>query len=112
MPKGILVDYEWCSGCHSCEMACKVQHNLPEGQYGVKLTQVGPYNVQGDEWVWINLPVFTEQCNLCAERTAEDKLPNCVQHCQAAIMKYGEVDDLVEDLKRKPKQTLFCLEKF
>ena len=25
MAKGILVDYEWCSGCHTCEMACTVE---------------------------------------------------------------------------------------
>lgn len=112
MPRGILVDYEWCSGCHTCEMACRVQHNMPEGQNGVMLTQVGPYNIQEDEWEWINMPVFTKQCNLCEERVAEDKLPSCVQHCQAAVLKYGEIDDLMADLKEKPKQTLFCLGKF
>lgn len=109
MPKGILVDYEWCSGCHSCEMACQVEHKFPIGQGGVKLTQVGPYNVKDDDWVWINLPVFTDECILCAERVAKGKLPTCVQHCQAAILKYGEVEELAADLAKKPKQTLFCL---
>lgn len=109
MPKGILVDYEWCSGCHSCEMACQVEHKFEIGQGGVKLTKVGPYNVEGDEWVWINLPVFTDQCNLCAERVEKGKLPTCVQHCQAAILKYGEIEDLAADLASKPKQTLYCL---
>ena len=107
MPKGILVDYEWCSGCHTCEMACKVEKNLPEEQFGVKLCEVGPYNIAGDDWVWINMPVFTEQCDLCAERVESGKLPTCVQHCQAAVLKYGEVDDLCADLAAKPKQTLF-----
>ena len=110
MPKGILVDYEWCSGCHTCEMACQVEHNLPIEQYGVKLGKVGPYNIEGDDWVWINFPIFTEQCDLCAERTAKGKLPTCVQHCQAAVMKFGEIDELTAELTRKPKQVLHCLE--
>ena len=36
--KGILVDYEWCSGCHTCEMACTVElshRGFPEGHCGV-----------------------------------------------------------------------------
>ncbi len=110
MPKGILVDYEWCTGCHTCEMACKVEKNLPEGQFGVKLTQVGPYNIEEDDWVWINMPVFTEQCDLCEKRVAKGKAPTCVKHCQAAVMKYGEVDELVKSLADKPKQVLFRLE--
>ena len=110
MPKGILVDYEWCTGCHTCEMACKVEKNLPDDQWGIKLTKVGPYNIQGDDWVWINFPVFTDQCDLCAERVAAGKKPTCVHHCQADIMRFGEIDELVEELKRKPKQVLFTLE--
>lgn len=110
MPKGILIDYEWCSGCHSCEMACQVEKQMPEGQYGVKLAQVGPYNIQDDNWVWINMPVFTDQCDLCIKRTEKGKLPSCVQHCQAAIMKFGEIDELIESLKTKPKQVLYTLE--
>lgn len=109
MPKGILVDYEWCSGCHTCEMACSVEKNFPEGQCGVKLAQVGPYNIQGDEWVWINMPVFTDQCDLCANRVENGKLPTCVQHCQAAVMRFGELEDLSKELAKKPKQILFAL---
>ena len=22
---GLLIDYTWCTGCHSCEIACKVE---------------------------------------------------------------------------------------
>lgn len=108
MSKGILVDYEWCSGCHSCEMACRVEHDFPADQNGVKLVKVGPYNVEGDEWVWINMPVFTDQCDQCAARQKKGKLPTCVHHCQAAVMKYGELDELLPALAAKPKQVLYA----
>lgn len=38
--KGILVNYEYCTGCHSCEVACKKILNLPEGEFGIKLTEI------------------------------------------------------------------------
>ena len=39
---GLLVDYEFCSGCHSCEVACKRYLELPQGQWGIKILQDGP----------------------------------------------------------------------
>ena len=111
MPKGILVDYEWCSGCHACEMACRVEHDFPKGENGVMVVQAGPYAVSGgvDEWVWVNMPIFTDQCDLCAARQEAGKLPTCVQHCQAAVMKFGELADLQAALAAKPKQVLYSL---
>lgn len=111
MPKGILVDYEWCSGCRACEMACRVEHDFPKGENGIMVTQAGPYELSEgeDKWVWINMPIFTNQCDLCAERTVSGKLPTCVHHCQAAVMRFGELADLQADLAAKPKQVLFSL---
>ncbi|RLF04803.1 MAG: oxidoreductase, partial [Thermoprotei archaeon] len=35
MPKyGLLIDYEYCTGCHTCEVACKQEHNLQPDQWG------------------------------------------------------------------------------
>ena len=40
---GLLIDYSWCTGCHSCEMACSVEHDIPIGQYGIRVDQFGPW---------------------------------------------------------------------
>lgn len=32
---GMLIDYQWCTGCHSCEIACQMEHGLPVGQTGI-----------------------------------------------------------------------------
>ena len=32
---GLLIDYEYCSGCHACEVACKKRLGLPEGEFGI-----------------------------------------------------------------------------
>lgn len=114
MAKGILVDYEWCSGCHSCEMACTVElshKSFPKGHCGVKLHEEGIYQIGPDKWTDINMPVFTDLCDLCAERISfGETLPSCVKHCQAKALKFGDVEDLAKDLAAKPKQVLYCLE--
>ena len=114
MAKGILVDYEWCSGCHTCEMACTVElthKSFPEGHCGVKLHEEGIYQVSEDKWIDINMPIFTDLCDQCAERMAQgESEPTCVKHCQANALKYGDIDELARDLAAKPKQVLYCLE--
>lgn len=113
MAKGILVDYEWCSGCHTCEMACAVEltHDFPEGHAGIKVHHEGLYPIGPERYTDIYLPVFTDLCDRCAQRMAEGgSEPTCVKHCQARVLTYGDVEVLAKDLAAKPKQTLYCLE--
>jgi len=112
MTKGILVDYEWCSGCHTCEMACTVElshKQFPEGHCGVKIHEEGVYQIGPDKWTDINMPIFTDLCDLCAERTEQGQLPTCVKHCQANCLEYGELEELAKKLAAKPKQVLYAL---
>lgn len=106
---GILIDYEFCTNCHTCEVACKKELGLPSGQNGIKVLEYGPIkNVKGD-WEWTYLPLPTELCDLCAERTAQGRLPKCVHHCQSGVMYWGPLPELAEKLAEKPKQVLFSL---
>lgn len=43
---GILVDYQYCTGCYSCEVACQAEHELPLEQWGVKVMQNGPWPIR------------------------------------------------------------------
>ncbi len=104
---GLLIDYEFCTGCHSCEVACMKELNLPLNQYGIKLLEDGPRKQHDGKWEWNYVPKPTSLCNLCEDRVAADKLPTCVQHCQAQIMYYGPVSALAKRLENKPKQVLY-----
>lgn len=103
---GILVDYEYCFGCYACEVACQNEHNFPMDQFGVKVHQVGPWEISEDTWQDRYYPAFTDQCDLCTERVIAGKKPTCVKHCEAACLKYGKVEDLVGELMAKPRQML------
>jgi anaerobic dimethyl sulfoxide reductase subunit B (iron-sulfur subunit) len=106
---GLFIDYEFCTGCHTCEVSCKMEHDLPEGEWGIKLAQVGPWQVgKSDKWQYDYIPIPTIQCSLCAERTTKDKLPICVHNCQSACMKYGPVEDLAKIMANKEKTVIFA----
>lgn len=106
---GILIDYEWCTGCHSCEFACQMEHHYPVGQTGILVNEIGPWKIGEDVWQLSYFPVPTDQCDLCSDRVEQGKIPTCVSHCQALCMEYGKLEELSGKLLDKPKQALFAL---
>ena len=92
--KGLLIDYKWCTGCHSCELACQQEHDFDTEDCGVIVVEHGPFHIEGDKWELEYMPIPTDFCDLCAERVGKGKVPTCVQHCQAACMDYGDYADM------------------
>ena len=40
---GLLIDYEYCTGCNSCVIACKEEHDYPVGKWGIRVFDNGPW---------------------------------------------------------------------
>lgn len=93
---GLLINYGWCTGCHSCEIACRNAKGIPSGKWGIKLTEVGPWKLNDKKLEWNHVPVPTSLCDLCCDRVAEGKKPACVHNCLAHCMEYGTLDELKE----------------
>lgn len=104
---GLLIDYEFCTGCQSCEVSCKEEHGYPVGKWGIKVLEDGPWEIEEDHYNWNKIPTPTDLCDLCVDRTAKGREPICVHHCLADVMVYGPVDELVGRLAQKGKQVLF-----
>lgn len=104
---GLLIDYEYCTGCQSCEVSCKEEHGYPVGKWGIRVIDDGPWEIEEGHMNWNKLPVPTDLCDLCADRTAQGREPICVHHCLADVMKYGPLEELVKYMEKKPKQVLF-----
>lgn len=94
--KGLLINYEFCTGCHSCEVSCQMEHHLPEDRFGIKIQKVGPWEIKPDVWQYDFVPVPTDECDLCAERMGKGKDPLCVHHCQSLVMECDELEKLQE----------------
>ena len=105
----LVINYEYCTGCHSCEVACKTSHGLEVGQFGIKILQDGPRQLTNGKWEYNHLPMPTSLCDLCEDRVAEGRLPKCVHHCPAGIMDFGTVEEMAEVMKAKPNSVMFTL---
>lgn len=105
---GLLIDYEFCSGCHTCEVACKMEHGLSVGEFGIEITRSGPVQVSPDKWYFNHIPVPTELCDLCQARVDKGQQPACVKHCQEGVMKFGRIEELAKFMELKPKTVLFA----
>ncbi len=104
--KGLLIEYEYCTGCYSCEVACKQEHNFSPGACGIKINEI---ITEKDGKMRIDyVPVVTPLCNLCAALTAAGEKPACVKHCQSAIMWYGTIKELAGLQENKPRSVLFA----
>jgi Fe-S-cluster-containing dehydrogenase component len=104
--KGLMIDYEYCTGCHTCEVACKQEHNYPVGKGGIKLNEIITELPDGRLRIDY-LPFPTAYCDLCTARVKGGELPSCVKHCQAATMYYGTVAELAKAMEKKPHAALF-----
>lgn len=110
--KGILVNYEYCTGCHSCEVACRNELGLGKDEFGIKVTEVGPFKYETDiqadtPYEWVYNPTITKACNMCSERTSQGKMPACVQACQAWCLYHDEVDELVKKIDGASRWALY-----
>lgn len=97
---GLLINFGYCTGCHTCEVACQKAHGWNFDVFGIKLTQIGPMETDSDPmnrtWEWDYVPVPLDLCDLCEERVAEGKDPTCVHHCLAQVIEYGDIESLAK----------------
>ena len=101
---GILIDYHYCTGCHTCEIACQQENGYAAGQFGITVTE---HILPAKDGLSINyVPFLTDLCNLCLQRKKQNKKPACVKHCLADCLIFGAVEDLLAEAQKRPKGLL------
>lgn len=73
---GLVIDTYACSGCHTCEMACKIEHSLPNGVWWNRVLTdggAGPDTYRGEYGAGY-LRYRPMACQHCAN-------PACVEVC-------------------------------
>ena len=102
---GMLIDVYYCTGCHTCEVACAQENHLDAGQFGIKVTE---HILQQRNGLMIDyVPYITDMCNFCMVRVSEGRKPSCVKHCLAQCMTFGPIDEVVEEAKNGKKPMLY-----
>ncbi len=103
---GLLIDYEYCTGCYACRVACCQEHGHEAGSSGMAvIEQVQPL-AKGKAYL-AYIPFPTELCILCTPRTTRGLEPACVKHCMAGVIKWGRLKELCKDMEKKPRMVLW-----
>lgn len=106
---GLMIDYEFCTGCQSCELACRNEHGYPLDKWGIKMVEFGPFEMEQGTLEWNYLPFPTSYCDLCADRRAQGGIPSCALHCLANVIEWGPVDELSRKLDEKGSKAVIFL---
>ena len=104
----IFVDTLRCTGCWTCALACMTGNKLKDGEFFVQVRTLGSgEGIDRPAGTWPNLhmswmPVYSKSCIKCKDRTAEGKLPYCVQDCPNRALAFGK--DAVEKMEAARKR--------
>lgn len=104
---GLLIHYDYCTGCQSCAVACQQEHDFPVGKSGVKVTEY-VYAASKKPVAIDFMPFITELCDLCINRSKEGEEPACVKHCQAACMAFGPISELAQQMETVSRVVLYA----
>ena len=85
MGYSMIVNYEYCSNCRTCEISCRKEKDIPLEAWGIKVQQIGPVRF-GDAVEWDYLPVPSSLCDMCAERVEAGQKAACELHCLANVI--------------------------
>ena len=104
---GLLIDYEYCTGCYACRIACCQEHGHQAGLSGMAVIEhVQPLG--NDKAYLTYIPFPTELCILCKPRTSKGLEPACVKHCMARVIEWGRLEYLYNKMKKKPRMVLWA----
>jgi Fe-S-cluster-containing dehydrogenase component len=106
MKNGLLIEYEYCTGCNTCIVACKQEHSFPVGKGGIKVNEI--ITEDGDNVRVDYIPYPTEFCNFCAARVSNGEKPSCVKHCMSNCMEFGPLDKLAERMGSLKRSVLYA----
>ena len=106
--KALFIEYEYCTGCHACEVACKQEHGFSGGMCGIKVEELVTVGTDKNDVHMDFIPYTTRFCDLCAERTSSGDEPACVKHCQARCMAYGDVAEMAKKMEETPRSSIYA----
>gem|GEM_PF-1892330 len=97
---GFTVDLRRCIGCHACSVACKTAHDVPLGEFPIRVRWLP----KPDGQTYAFLPVFSETlCHNDQESLAVGMAPACARACptDALVFKdFGEQPPTGSDARR------------
>jgi len=100
----LLVDWDRCVGCFTCEVACEQEH----GEKRIHVNMLGPVQGEDGETRMEAIPLATQACDLCEARLGHGEDPACVSACPTKALRIFPLAGTI-DLLRDGKHQLCAL---
>jgi molybdopterin-containing oxidoreductase family iron-sulfur binding subunit len=103
----ILINLERCTGCWTCSLACKVGNKLAEDEWWQHVRTLGSgTGIDEPAGTWPDLhmswmPIHTQDCTLCGERTEQGLEPFCTYNCPTKAMTFGDLEDPQSSISKR-----------
>lgn len=89
----LLLDLDDCTGCFSCEAACRDKHRYGYEEDWMKVERRDPFLVDGKLRQYHLVAPVLDKCAACY---AEDDNPPCVAGCPALALKIGTLSEMAK----------------
>jgi Fe-S-cluster-containing dehydrogenase component len=103
-PIGMLLNAERCTGCYSCQSACREINRVPFEEKWLEVVRRKPIIVDGE----LNLyHLLAPQLDKCAECIERESPPLCVKVCMANCLYVAPVEKLIPITKNRGNWILY-----
>ena len=107
---GLVANLNLCMGCFACEVACKQEHHFHEGETGIKVMTIGPYELDG-ELAMDFFPMGADACDMCEQRRLAGDRPFCVEVCPTKALTLQKNESLLRILRQKGRFHCFKIKR-
>lgn len=95
-PIGMLLDLDMCTGCYTCQTACRETNHYGYDEQWMQVIRRDPYFVDGKLRMYHLVAPSLEKCAACYEN---DPDPLCAKTCSSAALFVGPIDELAITMK-------------
>lgn len=93
---GMLLDLDMCTGCYTCQTACRETNHYGYDEQWMQVVRRDPYFIDGKLRMYHLVAPSLDKCGLCYQN---DPDPLCVKTCSSAALFVGPLDELTAMMK-------------
>jgi hypothetical protein len=103
---GLLIDCEYGTGCHTCQVACAQEYGWPAGMGGIRVNEIVQQLPERKSLP--DLPALSDRALHPVPAPHQERTPAGLRPAlHGGCMQYGRIEDLAREMTKKPGMVLW-----